>query len=414
MPNELTQGLSFMDSVMSWPPVPDALMWLSLVLIGGALVAEAVFRFLGLPRIVGYALAGMGVGMAGYGVSSGTVPGGLRLVVDLALALLLFELGSRVHLRWLRTNPFLLVTSLAESLLTFTAVYFVMRYMGLDAVSAAALAVLAVPASPAVIARVASEFGAAGQVTERVTLMAALNTLYGVLASKMLLAWLDLDQGQPTLQAIVQPVYVFGASVLVAGLLGFAVARVARGLDLRNENSTLLLLGLIALALAVTKMFELSTLLVPLMAGLWLRNTTERPWVWPRHFGTAGGVLVLMMFVIVGSSWSVQSLAAGGAIALVAMAVRALAKAGAVLTVGWATGQSWRQGVGVSLALTPLSATALVMYADLQASHAGFAAQLAPIVLSSIAIMELLGALAVLAALRGAHEINPHPNPRRL
>ena len=53
------------------------------------------------------------------------------------------------------------------------------------------------------------------------------------------------------------------------------------------------------------------------------------------------------------------------------------------------------------------SATALVMYSDLQASHAGFAAQLAPIALSSIAIMDLLGALAVLAALRGAHEISP-------
>lgn len=414
MPNELTQGLSLMDSIMSWPPVPDALLWLSLVLIAGALLAEGVFRLFGLPRIVGYSLAGMAVGMAGYGVAAGPVPGGLRLVIDLALALLLFELGSRVHLRWLRTNPFLLVTSLAESILTFAAVYGVMRYFGMDPASAAALAVLAVPASPAVIARVASEFGAAGQVTERVTLMAALNTLYGVFASKLLLAWLDLDQGQPPLQAIVQPVYVFGASILVAGLLGFGVARVARGLDLRNENSTLLLLGLIALALAVTKMFDLSTLLVPLMAGLWLRNTTERPWVWPRHFGTAGGVLVLMLFVIVGSSWSVQSLAAGGMLALVAMAVRGVAKAGAVLTVGWATGQSWRQGVGLSLALTPMSATALVMFADLQGSHAAFATALAPIVLSAIAIMELAGALAVLAALRGAHEINPHPNPRRL
>ena len=414
MPNELTQGLSLMDSIMSWPPVPDALLWLSLVLIAGALLAEGVFRLFGLPRIVGYSLAGMAVGMAGYGVAAGPVPGGLRLVIDLALALLLFELGSRVHLRGLRTNPFLLVTSLAESILTFAAVYGVMRYFGMDPASAAALAVLAVPASPAVIARVASEFGAAGQVTERVTLRAALNTLYGVFASKLLLAWLDLDQGQPPLQAIVQPVYVFGASILVAGLLGFGVARVARGLDLRNENSTLLLLGLIALALAVTKMFDLSTLLVPLMAGLWLRNTTERPWVWPRHFGTAGGVLVLMLFVIVGSSWSVQSLAAGGMLALVAMAVRGVAKAGAVLTVGWATGQSWRQGVGLSLALTPMSATALVMFADLQGSHAAFATALAPIVLSAIAIMELAGALAVLAALRGAHEINPHPNPRRL
>lgn len=383
------------------------LLWGSLVVIVGALVGEAVFRWLGLPRIVGYALAGMGVGLAGYGMAAGALSPSLRVIVDLALGLLLFELGSRVYLRWLRTNPFLLVTSLAESLLTFVAVYLVMRSAGLEAPAAVALAVLAVPTSAAVISRVASEFGAAGQVTERVSMMTALNTLYAVFASKLLLAWLDLDTGQNPVQAIVQPLYVMAGSVLVAGLLGYAVARVARGLDLRNENSTLLLLGLITLALAVTQVLNLSTLLVPLMAGLWLRNTTERPWVWPRHFGTAGGVLVLMLFVIVSTSWSPAALAAGAGLAILAMVVRFAAKAGAVLTLGWFSGQSMRQGLGLGLALTPLSATALVLFADLQGSHAAFAAQIAPIALSAVALMELLGALAVLAALRGAREITP-------
>lgn len=404
MLDELMQGLSFLGVAVNWGAA-STLLGLSLVIIAGALIGEVVFRALGLPRIVGYSLVGMGVAVTGYGVANGEIPLAVRLILDLALALLLFELGARIHLRWLRTNPFLLVTSLAESLLTFIVVYAVMRYMGLDAASSAAVAVLAVPASPAVIARVASEFGAEGQVTERVSMMAALNTLYGVFASKLLLAWLDLDQGQNPVQAIVQPLYVFLGSFLIAGLLGYGVARVARGLDLRNENSTLLLLGLITLALALTKMFGWSTLLVPLMAGLWLRNSTQRPWVWPRHFGTAGGVLVLMLFVIVGSSWSVEGLVTGGFIALAAMAARGAAKAAAVLTLGWFSGQSLRQGIGLSLALTPLSATALVMYADLQASHAGFAAQLAPIALSSIALMELLGALAVLAAFRNANEI---------
>ena len=71
----------------------------------------------------------------------------------------------------------------------------------------------------------------------------------------------------------------------------------ARRLDLVDENAALLLLGLVVLALIGARLFNLSTLLVPLLAGVLLRNTTERPWVWPRHFGTAGGVLVLMMFV---------------------------------------------------------------------------------------------------------------------
>src|SRR5690606_17430957 len=104
------------------------------------------------------------------------------------------------------------------------------------------------------------------------------------------------------------------------------VAQLARRLDLRNENSTLLLLGMILLALSVTKMANLSTLLVPLLAGLFLRNTTDRPWIWPRHFGTAGGVLVLMLFVVTGSVWSANALVTGAVLGLALIAARAVAK----------------------------------------------------------------------------------------
>lgn len=400
-------GLAFMGAVMPWPPRPDTLMLVSLALVVGALLGEGVFRGAGLPRVVGYSLAGLGVAALGLGIPEGAPSGTLRLVIDLALALLLFELGARVRLHWLRTNPFLLVTSLAESLLTFVAVYFVARWLEVGPVGSVALAVLSVPASPAVISRVASELRSAGQVTERVAVLAALNTLYGVMAARVLLGWLHLDQGENPVRAVLEPVYVFGVSVLLAGGLAYAVARVARKLDLRNENSTLLLLGAIALALSLTKMFGGSTLLVPLMAGLWLRNTTERPWVWPRHFGTAGGVLVLMLFVIVGSTWSIAGLMFGGVLAVAAMLARLLAKGVAVFALGWASGQSPRQGLSLGLALTPLSATALVMFADMQIAHPAVAQQIAPAVLSAIAIMELAGALAVQGAFRLAGEVSP-------
>ena len=83
---------------------------------------------------------------------------------------------------------------------------------------------------------------------------------------------------------------------------------------------------------------------------------------------------MLLLFVIVGSSWSVEGLAVGGGLALAAMLARFVAKGVAVLSLGWFSGQSWRQGIGLTLSLTPLSATALVMYAHLQAWLAGFAA----------------------------------------
>ena len=391
--------------IAPWPPQPDIIFWSAVLLVLGGSLGELVFRRAGLPRIVGYSAVGMVIAVLGKGADAHYPSGVIRVIVDVALGLLLFELGSRVSLRWLRANPALLLTSLAEALFSFAAVFASLRWLGLSANVALACATLTLATSAAVIGRVSSELHSAGQVTERMVIMTALNTLIAVLLNKLVIAWLHLDTVGDWTLAITQPLYTFGGSFLVAALLSGVVAWIARRLDLRDENSALLLLGLILLALTTARMLNLSTLLVPLLAGVLLRNTSQRPWVWPRHFGTAGGVLVLMLFVIVGACWSLQALALGGLAAGVLLLARTVVK-GAVVVAGahW-SGISLRQSLALTLALTPISGTALVLLADLQTSHPGFASQVAPIVLSAIAIMELLGPIVVQWGLRVAGEL---------
>lgn len=395
--------------IAPWPLQPDVVFWSALMLVAGGSLGELVFRKAGLPRIVGYSAVGMAIAALGKGADAHYLSGVIRVIVDLALGLLLFELGSRVNLRWLRANPALLLTSLAEALFSFLAVFASLRWLGLSLNVALACATLTLATSAAVIGRVSSELHSAGQVTERMVIMTALNTLIAVLLHKVVIAWLHLDTVGDWMLAITQPLYTFGGSFLVATLLCGLVAWIARRLDLRDENSVLLLLGLILLALTIARMLNLSTLLVPLLSGVLLRNTSQRPWIWPRHFGTAGGVLVLMLFVIVGACWSLQALAMGGLAAVVLLLVRTLVK-GTVLAVGahW-SGISLRQSFALTLALTPISGTALVLLADLQISHPAFANQVAPIVFSAIAIMELLGPVVVQWALRVAGEL---PGPK--
>jgi hypothetical protein len=86
---------------------------------------------------------------------------------------------------------------------------------------------------------------------------------------------------------------------------------------------------------------------------------------------------------------------------------RGLAKAGVVLALANWSGISQRQGVALSLALTPMGGSALVLLTDLQLSHPAFAPQVAPIMLSAIAFSELLGPLAVQWGLRLAGEQHP-------
>lgn len=398
--------------LQGWPPQPEPVFWVALLLVGGALAGELIARTTRLPRVVGYTVVGMIAAAAGFGVKV-PLAGSPRLVVDLALALLLFEIGSRVRLRWLRFNPALLASSLAESAAGAAAVLVALRALGVEPAQAAACAVLAVPASAAVAGRVALELQADGQVTERLTLLTALNTLYGALALVVLQAALHADDGLHSLDALGALAHSFFGSLLLAALLATVVAAIARELDLRNESAVLLVLGLVLLALGAARMFRLSTLLVPLLAGVLLRHSTERPWIWPRHFGTAGGILVLMLFVIVGSAWTPAVLASGGLAALVLVGARLLGKGVGVWVFARWAGASQRQGLALAIGLTPLSATALVMLADLQAGTPALAAAVAPVVLAAVAMLELAGPIAVQAALAFAGELPPRREESR-
>src|SRR5689334_14509335 len=102
-----------------WPFVPDAVFWAGLALFVAGLLGELCYRAWRLPRISGYAVIGLVAGASGFGAIDAGVGGTLRLLLDVALGLLLFELGSRLDLRWIRRNPWLVASSLAEASLTF-------------------------------------------------------------------------------------------------------------------------------------------------------------------------------------------------------------------------------------------------------------------------------------------------------
>ena len=240
-------------------------------------------------------------------------------------------------------------------------------------------------------------------------MLSGLGTLYSLLTFKLLIGWLNLDRGDPLGAAVAYPLVSFVGATVVAGLLALAVIPLARRLDLREENPTLLLIGLILLALAVTRMFHLSTLAVPLLAGLILRNTTARPWVWPQHFGTAGGVLVLLLFVTTGSVWSLQALVGGILLGVVLIAARQGAKMLSARLLGPASGLSSRQSIALGIGLTPLSASAIVLLGDLQLLHPHFASMLVHTVFAAIGVLELVGPVATHYALRMVREASPTP-----
>ena len=121
-----------------WPLSVSPALWLALSLVVGVLVGEALVRYAKLPRIVGYIGIGLLLGPGGMGFDPPIArrPNG-GLVVDLALGILLFELGSKVNLRWLKANPWLAATSLLEAVASFFVVLLLLVWFDVPAVTAA-------------------------------------------------------------------------------------------------------------------------------------------------------------------------------------------------------------------------------------------------------------------------------------
>ena len=393
----------------AWPLQADPIFVAALTLVLAALAGEFLFKALGWPRIVGYSLVGLIAGTAGFGVGAATLIGDrapLAIAFDMGIALLLFEAGSRVNLRWLRANPWLLATSITEAALTFAAVTSLLIVMGYSAMLATTTAIITVATSPAVVMRVTAEFNAQGQLSERLLLLAALNTVYAVIAQKFLLGWMHHEYGHDVWAALLHPLYVFGGSALLAYILAAAIAFFEPHIDLRDEHASLLVFGLLLLMIALLRTFGLPVLLMPLLAGMWLRLLAPRPLVWPRHFGSVGGVLVLLLFVITGLSLSWNNLLAGGAVAVAIVLVRAAAKIGVLALLGRPSGLSMRQGLSLGVALCPMSGVAFALTAEIVGRYPDFGATLGAIVFSTIALLELIGPLALKWSLTRSRDIH--------
>jgi Kef-type K+ transport system membrane component KefB len=386
------------------PSQPDSVLWIALAVIATGLAGEFLFRGLRLPRVTGYFLVGLLFSSWGLGFDPLALPADLRLVIDLALAVLLFELGSRVDLRWLRANPWILVTSLLESAASFAVAFALLRATGTDPTSATAIAVVLMSTSPAVVMRVVSEFRAAGQVSERLLMMSALNSIYAVLGVKAMLGWLNHEGGGPVLTAIGYPVFVIVGSTLLGVVLALAIRWATRHFDAREDNAVLVLLGMLLLAIALVNMGRLSGLLTPLIAGMVLKTWSERPLLLPRHFGTAGGVLVAVLFLCTGMAVSIPQFLAGGLVAVALVVLRTLAKTVATTALCWPSGLGARQALALGVALAPASGLAFLLTADLLTASPELAAHAGPIVFSTIALLELLGPLAVYWALHRSGE----------
>jgi hypothetical protein len=394
------------DLFPAWPLAPSGLFWIGLALVGAVSCGELARAALRLPRIVGYAVAGLVAGALGRPLIGAGMIEQTQVLIQMALALTLFELGNRLPFGWLRANRRLLLTSGLESLLTWCLTIWALLAIGVAAPVAAGAGAIAVATAPTILLQLKNELRAEGQVTERLLLLGGLNGIYASVLMPLTIGWLEGEYGHWAV-ALAYPLYLLAGSAALAWIAGKAGHALYQRMAGDNHYAFLVLVGLILLTLALSNLFKLSVPLTLLLAGAVFKHQDDRPHVWPAHFGSAGSILIVVMIVSLGLPLQLSDWAIGGMAALALVLVRRVAKLAGALALGPLSGLSLRQNTALGLALGPMSGLAWLLMHDAVASLPQAEALLAPIILCSIAIEHIVAPVLVTAALRWVREAQP-------
>jgi len=378
-------------------------LW-SLLLATAAAAGHLVQRYMGLPKVIGYSIVGTVVGFAGFEGAIWPLQGISLFLLELGVAIVLFEAGGRLPLRWFRHNPMVLVQSLLESTLTYFGVFWALHWLGIPDPVANPIALMAIVASPAVLSRVVMDTRASGPVTERAMTLATLNTFYALALGY---AQAGLIEHAPTgLLEKLNPVgVVLGLSFVVGALMALSLRSALRVMSPTSENTSILLLAIIAAGAALAAHFGGSAPLAALIGGVLLKALNPKPWAWPRQLGTAASLLTMLMFVLVSivaaqADWSLPV----ASVVLSVIGVRALAKIAGVAIANPGSGASWKQAFWVGCAMSPLSSIALLITSAFVTASPLLGAMITQIALPAILLMEVLGAVLATVAIHGAGE----------
>lgn len=378
-------------------------LW-SLLIAAAAAAGHLVQRYLGMPKVVGYSVVGTVVGFAGFEGALWPLQGISLFLLELGVAIVLFEAGGRLQLRWFRHNPMVLVQSLLEATLTYFGVFWTLLWFGVPEPVANPVALMAIVASPAVLSRVVMDTRASGPVTERAITLSTLNTFYALALGY---AQAGLIEHAPVglLQKLYPVAVVLGMSFVVGALMALSLRSALRVMSPASENTSILLLAIIAAGAAVAAHFGGSAPLAALIGGVLLKVLRPKPWVWPRQLGTAASLLTMLMFVLVSivaaqADWTLP--VAG--VVLAVIVVRTAAKIAGVAIANPGSGASWRQALWVGCAMSPLSAIALLIASAFVTASPLLGVMISEIALPAILLMEVLGAVLATFAIYGAGE----------
>ena len=389
------------------PPLPigiTPLMAFGLMLVIGALGGFMAHKARWLPSITGFLIVGFLFGPGCIGLLSSEIVAESKVFVEVALALILYRLGLSLDLKTILASPKLLLTSLAESLLTFLLAVSVLCLFHIPVTISVLVAAVVVSSSPAVLLHVAHEVRAGGDVTESTQTLVALNNLISFVLFSLMLSILHFSSGSSWVTVIFQPLYQFCGSFLLGVLFG----RIMHGLAVKTAQATqyhlAIVIGTLMLAAAIAKELNCSITFTTLVAGVVVKTREQERLISNMEFGSAFELFFIVLFVFAGASLHLKELIEFAPAVLALSGIRCLAKIAGTVGLAAVFKMPIKPAFSSGLLLIPMAGLAVGLVQVTSELFPQHASVISAIVFGSVTVFETVGPPIAAFAFRYAGE----------
>jgi Kef-type K+ transport system membrane component KefB len=387
---------------------------LGLILLFALLIGHVV-KFVRIPEVTGYLLAGMIVGPSVLGWVTHENLQALHVFSEVGLGLILFSIGAVFELSRMRQIGRKVVTvAMMESAASCLVVAIAMLALGQPIAVAALLGAIAVSTGAASTLMVIRESNSAGPFTDAVTSVIGLNNIIALIVFSLVASALDLsslgsvsDWSLTALARAVFPLFweLIG-SVALGYLVGILLASWASQV-VESGEVLILLVGCVLLTVGAATIMGLSPLVSSLAVGATMANLSSRSRKLFDALSRTDPPLYVIFFVLAGADLDLSLLPTLGVLGGTYVVARAVGKLGG----------SWygARRVGLGRAVERLFGFSILAQAGLAVGLVLITRERFPevaptvttVVLGAVIVFELTGPLSARIAFARSGESRP-------
>lgn len=373
-----------------------------------ALASSKLMKFLKLPNVTGYLIAGLIAGPYVTGILNAETISSLGMIPDTALGFIAFSIGAEFRLSYLKkVGSAPLVIAIMESLGAVLIVDAALIIAGYDVPFSLSLGAIAAATAPAATLMVVKQYKAKGEVTDTLLAVVALDDASALMCFGISVAIAKSISGSTgfSFSSIAVPfIEIFGAMLLgaVAGILFRFLTMLFTG----RGNRLAITFALVFTCVGIGSLLGLSSLLACMVMGAVFCNTSKNSDVVFEQADRITPPLFMLFFFVSGAQLDITILPDIGVIGIIYILARVIGKIlGAMLGAAIShSSKNVRDHLGFML--VPQAGVAIGLATTAMTAVPEHGPMIRTVILCGTVIYELAGPLITKIALKKSGEIN--------